>query len=226
MLRFTIVWLGGAIFVIALGWCVLWYGVALARPAGPRGWQPLLVDALLFGVFAIHHSVFAREHVKAAVGRALPAELVRSFYVWIASALLIMVCVLWQPVGGDLYDHGGVAAAAHALAQLAGFWLIARSVGAIDPLELAGIRDRTRGDEGLQVGGVYALVRHPIYLGWILLVFGAAHMTGDRLAFAVISTAYLALAVPWEERSLVKTFGEEYVRYTRLVRWRMLPFIY
>jgi methanethiol S-methyltransferase len=228
MPRFIIVWLGGALFVVALAWCVLWYGVALARPIQPHGWRPVAIDALLFALFALHHSLFARDDVKAAIARMVPAEMVRSVYVWIASLLLIAVCVLWQPVGGELYEHSGVAAIGHALVQLAGVWLIIRSVRAIDPLELAGIRqpeERVR-ESGLQMGGVYGLVRHPIYLGWTLVVFGAAHMTGDRLAFAIISTAYLALAIPWEERSLVKSFGADYERYQRLVRWRMIPFIY
>jgi len=69
-------------------------------------------------------------------------------------------------------------------------------------------------------------VRHPLYMGWVLVVFGAAHMTGDRLIFAAISVWYLAVAVPWEERSLVRSFGDDYRRYTRQVRWRMIPFIY
>jgi methanethiol S-methyltransferase len=228
MPRFIIVWLGGALFVVALAWCVLWYGVALARPVPLRLWPSLAVDALLFSVFALHHSVFAREDVKAAIARIVPAEMVRSVYVWIASLLLIAVCVLWRPVGGELYQQSGVAAIGHSLVQLAGVWLIVRSVRAIDPLELAGIRQAAAraGDGGLQMGGVYGLVRHPIYLGWTLVVFGAAHMTGDRFAFAIVSTAYLALAIPWEERSLVKSFGADYERYQRLVRWRMIPFIY
>ena len=57
-------------------------------------------------------------------------------------------------------------------------------------------------------------------------VFGAAHMTGDRLAFAVISTAYLVVAIPWEERSLLRVFGEEYARYKQQVRWRVVPYLY
>jgi len=57
-------------------------------------------------------------------------------------------------------------------------------------------------------------------------VFGAARMTGDRLAFAAITTLYLIVAIPLEERSLRRAFGDGYVRYTRQVRWRMLPFIY
>jgi protein-S-isoprenylcysteine O-methyltransferase Ste14 len=74
--------------------------------------------------------------------------------------------------------------------------------------------------------GPYHLVRHPIYLGWALMTFGAPTMTGTRLAFAVISTAYLALAVPFEERSLVEAFGDEYLEYQRRVRWRMIPGLY
>jgi protein-S-isoprenylcysteine O-methyltransferase Ste14 len=60
----------------------------------------------------------------------------------------------------------------------------------------------------------------------VLAVFGAAHMTGDRLAFAVTSSLYLVIAVPWEERSLRKAFGEDYARYVRAVRWRIIPFVY
>ena len=72
----------------------------------------------------------------------------------------------------------------------------------------------------------YKLVRHPIYFGWVLVVFGTPHMTGDRLAFAVMTTAYLVVAVPFEERSLARSFGEAYARYQRDVKWRMIPFIY
>src|SRR5262245_6114766 len=228
MPRFIFVWLGGALFVVALAYCVLWYGAALSRPVPLRLWPSLAVDVVFFSVFALHHSFFAREDVKAAIARVVPAEMIRSVYVWIASVLLIAVCVLWQPVGGEVYEHSGIIAIGHGLVQLAGVWLIVRSVRAIDPLELAGIRrrDERARDNGLQMGGVYGLVRHPIYLGWTLVVFGAAHMTGDRFAFAIISTAYLAVAIPWEERSLVKSFGADYVRYQQLVRWRMIPFIY
>jgi methanethiol S-methyltransferase len=51
-------------------------------------------------------------------------------------------------------------------------------------------------------------------------------MTGDRLAFAAITTLYLVIAIRWEERSLVRSFGEDYLRYTRQVPWRIVPFIY
>jgi protein-S-isoprenylcysteine O-methyltransferase Ste14 len=59
-----------------------------------------------------------------------------------------------------------------------------------------------------------------------MAVFGTAHMTGDRLAFAAITTGYLMVAVPWEERALVNTFGDEYRAYQRRIRWRIVPYVY
>ncbi len=51
-------------------------------------------------------------------------------------------------------------------------------------------------------------------------------MTATRAAFAVISTAYLMIAIPWEERGLVETFGPKYEEYRRSVKTRMIPWVY
>ena len=59
----------------------------------------------------------------------------------------------------------------------------------------------------LQTRGFYGFVRHPVYFAWVLMVFGAPHMTMTRLTFAVMSTAYLAIAIPFEERGLLDVFG-------------------
>lgn len=233
MAQRAFVWLGGALFVGSLAYCGWWFLFRLSAQGRPFdavqgrafAWDALAVDALLVAVFALHHSVLAREPIKARVARVIPPALVRSFYVWIASVLLIAVCALWVPVGGELYRATGWRAVVHAAVQLAGVWLITQSVRGIDALELAGIRrESARGP--LQVRGPYALVRHPLYLGWVLALFAAAHMNGDRLAFAAITTIYLLIAVHWEERSLVGSFGDDYVRYMRQVRWRIVPFIY
>ena len=78
----------------------------------------------------------------------------------------------------------------------------------------------------MQIRGPYRWVRHPVYLGWMLAVFGAAHMTAARLAFAITSSLYLVLAIPWEERSLEQEFPREYPPYRKLVRWRVVPYVY
>jgi protein-S-isoprenylcysteine O-methyltransferase Ste14 len=218
------VWLGGGAFVGSLGFCAYSYSI---RWSVPHPWDSsaLGFDAVLLSVFATHHSLFARTPVKDWLSRFVPERLLRSVYVWIASLLLVTVCAAWMPIGGEVYRHAGWLNVPHALVQLVGIWLIARSVGTIDPLDLAGIR-RQSASHGLQIVGPYRLVRHPLYLGWVLAVFGPALMTADRLAFAAITTAYLVIAIPWEERSLVAAFGSEYERYTRLVRWRLVPYLF
>ena len=221
----TFVWLGGALFAASLALTAWWYIVWLARPAGVAGWRPMASDAALFVLFALHHSALARPTLKAWLARACPERLLRSVYVWTASLLLIAVCLLWRPIGGEVFRHTGPLAAVHLMVALAGLILIVLSVRAIDALELAGIR-KSRTDAGVQFAGPYGLVRHPLYLGWILIVFAPAHLTGDRLAFAAISLFYLVIAIPWEERSLEQAFGDAYRRYKQDVRWRIVPYLY
>ena len=249
-------WVGGALFVGSLVFCAATYVVTWSTPARlDVNWRAVAIDTLLFSVFALHHSLFARDEIKRALTRLVPGHLLQSTYVWIAASLFFAVCALWRPIGGEVFQVTGARLVAHAVVQLLGLLLIARAVAGIDALELAGIRqvgnrvrlppsraerasaslaeafggggkpDATKANV-LQTGGVYRLVRHSLYLGWMLLVFGAAHMTGDRLAFAAVSVLYLVIAIPWEERSLRAAFGDEYVRYQGRVRWRMIPFIY
>jgi len=226
MTRFhrVFVWGGGALFVASLVVWLWWFLIELGTATPWRGWAPLAFDALLFTLFALHHSVFAREPIKRRL-TAIPPGLRRSVYVWIASVLLLIVCLAWRRIGGDLYAARGVVGTALVGVQLTGIWLVVRSVAKIDPLELAGIRAATS-MASLQIEGPYRLVRHPLYLGWMFVVFAAPHMTGDRFAFAAISSIYLLAAVPWEERSLRLSFGDAYARYEREVRWRVIPFVY
>jgi protein-S-isoprenylcysteine O-methyltransferase Ste14 len=184
-----------------------------------------VVDVLLFTAFAVHHSVFARTPVKRRVLRVIGAQLERSLYVWVASLLLLGVVFWWEALPGRAYRHQGWAAVPHWLVVAAGVWLTARAAGIIDPLQLAGIRQVIGGgrDDRFQVVGPYHLVRHPIYLGWILIVFGIPDMTWTRFAFAAVSSAYLVIAIPFEERSLIEAFGQKYVDYQRTVKSRIVP---
>jgi methanethiol S-methyltransferase len=217
-------WAGGAVFVGALAFCGYSYVIVWARPA-TFDRSAIAFDAVLFTVFAAHHSIFAREPVKRWLNMLVSDRLLRSVYVWTASALLILVCAAWQPVGGDVYAIHGWRAVGHAVVQLGGVLIIASAVRAIDALDLAGIRSHVAPDS-LQISGPYRWVRHPLYLGWLLATFGPAHMTGDRLFFAGITAIYLVIAVPLEERSLGRSFGEQYGRYRQLVRWRVVPYVY
>lgn len=217
--------LGGAAFAGSLAYCAWTYGIGWRAPHASR-FSPaaLAFDLVLFLVFAAHHSVSAREPVKRRIAALAGAGAVRTTFVWAASGLLTIVCAAWRPVGGVIWHQGGGAALLHAAIQLAGVALIVRSVARIDPLELAGLRPPVAA--GLQTHGPYRWIRHPLYAGWILLVFGAAVMTADRLAFAAVSSAYLLVAIPWEEATLRKTYGAAYEEYAGTVRWRVIPYVY
>src|ERR1700704_1568557 len=102
-------WAGGAIFVGALAFCAYTFIVVWSREAGLER-AAVAADGLLFSIFAIHHSVFAREPVKGWIARLVPERLVRAMYVWVASLLLMSVCMLWRTIGGQGdKDSGGLA---------------------------------------------------------------------------------------------------------------------
>jgi hypothetical protein len=138
------VWTGGALFVASLATVAWWFtwplGAAELGRTGQISLPALGADALVFSVFAFHHSLFARARVKIALASVVPDRLQRSVFVWIASLLLIGVTVAWRPIGGVIYLAPEWIAAALLSVQLAGAWLIVESVRAIDALELAGIR--------------------------------------------------------------------------------------
>lgn len=227
-------WSGAAVFAASLGWFLYCYMIRFGTDgASGSVVTPVLLNVALFSVFALHHSVLARSGAKTAVRRVVPAELERSLYTWVASLLFILVCTRWQPVPGTLYQLDGAWAIAGYAIQAAALVLTLRAAAAVDALDLAGVRpilnaarDTPVKHVPLATHGLYGFVRHPLYFAWTLLVFGAPVMTATRATFAIVSTLYLAIAIPWEERGLVEVFGEQYERYRRQVRWRMLPGIY
>jgi protein-S-isoprenylcysteine O-methyltransferase Ste14 len=244
-------WTGASLFLLSLGYFVHAYAVTFAHPAiGGGAARAVTWNVALFTLFAIHHSVFARAGVREWVTRIVPPPLERSVYVWIASLLFIAVVALWRPVPGVAWHAEGAALWALRALQICGVWLTLRGAAVLDVFELAGIRNpegfRLRGaklpgarprtdgvggglqasDTEFKTSGPYGWVRHPIYAGWFLIVFAASPMTMTRLVFAVVSGAYLIVAIPLEERSMRALTPGAYDRYMARVRWRLLPGVY
>ncbi|HLG59702.1 MAG TPA: isoprenylcysteine carboxylmethyltransferase family protein [Vicinamibacterales bacterium] len=229
----------------SLGYFLFSYAVRFGVVVpGPVRASSVVWDIALFSVFALHHSVLAREPIRNRVMRAVP-QLERSLYVWVASLLLVLVCWLWQPVAGVVWNiESGAAIWALRALQIAGIGLSLYSAALIDIWELAGVRqpnstpdlgdranpgsrDRDRvGSWEFSTRGPYGWVRHPIYLGWFLLVFAVATMTMTQFVFAVVSCAYVLIAIPFEERSLRNTTGGAYERYVTKVPWKLVPRVF
>jgi len=182
------------------------------------------MDAVLFAIFAMHHSVFARPWAKRLVEQAVSTELVRTLYVWVASVLLAAVCMLWVPVGGVLFHAQGITAAGLRIAQVVGLFVGALAIRRTSIGELSGAWD-TRAAR-LEAAGVYQVVRHPLYTSLLLLVVATPTMTGDRALFAALSLVFIVAAIPFEEAGLVRQFGQPYNMYRRAVRWRLIPYIH
>jgi methanethiol S-methyltransferase len=227
-------WCGAVAFAVALIFFLHSYLVRFGEPArlDARG-APVAANVLLFSIFALHHSFLARTGLKTRVQRLVGRSLERSLYTWTASLLFLLVCWYWQPVPGTLYHLSGLAAVPGYALQGIGLAITARASAKLDVLDLAGVRAVLSAGgrdaappPALETEGLYGLVRHPVYLAWFLFVFGAPHMTMTRLVFAFTSTAYLAIAIPFEERSLIQTFGPDYRAYRQRVRWRMIPGVY
>lgn len=225
-------WLGGALFVAALFVGGRWFVIDLATPAvstrASSTAAALAWNVALFSAFALHHSLLARSRAKARISRLAPPALERSIYVWMASLLFLAVCLLWQRVPGELYAVAGPARWALLAVQATGVGITIAGARVLDGLELAGIRQaigRLR-PASIRVVWPFTLVRHPIYLGWVLMVAAATPMTLDRAVFAAVSILYLVIAMPWEERSLVAAAGPAYQAYCQRVRWRLVPGLY
>jgi protein-S-isoprenylcysteine O-methyltransferase Ste14 len=252
--------LSGAVLFAASLASGVWLYVSLGHPVGSAAHArpaavAVLANLLIFGLFALHHSLLARAGAKARLTRLIPAELERTAYVWVASLLFLLVVLAWQPVPGIIYQVDGWGRWILYAMQTAGVVLTLLAAAAINPRELTGVQQAWSYDalasgartaaagastaaagaasgsaasepEPFVARGAYGLVRHPIYLGWFLMVWPAPLMTGGRLTFAAISSCYLLIAIPWEERSLAQQHGEAYLRYTRQVRWRVLPGLY
>ena len=229
-------WLGCAAFVASLGYFIFFYtvtlDVALPFESTAAIVRAIAVDAVLFTLFALHHSILARPPIRQAVRANISPTLERALYVWVASALFALVCFSWIriPAGFVLIAEGPLLWIVRT-AQFAGVALIVLAARSIDPLELAGVRQLHGPRQPTDTAGVsrtfpYNLVRHPMYLGWMLTTLGTSPMTADRLLFAGIGALYLVVAIPWEERALVNAFGDAYVRYQATVSARLIPRIW
>ena len=235
-------WIGAGLFVLSLGYFLYSYWMTFGRQTdGPPRPAVVVWNVVLFSVFALHHSVFARDRVRRAVTQAW-GRLERSFYVWLASLLFIAVCWLWLPLSGVIWDVGGAARLILLFLQIGGLIFSVYSAAAIDIWELAGVRQldsqpptpnaqprptpNSQKEFEFKTTGPYGLVRHPIYLGWFLIVFAVGTMTMTRFVFAVVSCVYLLVAIPFEERSLQRSTNGAYDRYMTKVPRKLVPGLY
>jgi protein-S-isoprenylcysteine O-methyltransferase Ste14 len=181
----------------------------------------LLVNAGLLALFALQHSVMARPAFKRAWTRLVPEPAERSTYVLASSVALIVLFWLWQPIGGVVWDMQSPVLRLTLLALCAAGWLtVLATTFLLNHFDLFGLRQgwlhlRGRPYTALvfRTPGPYRVVRHPLYVGWLLAFWATPTMTAAHLLFAVLTAGYILVAIRLEEADLLEVHGEQYRRY-------------
>jgi methanethiol S-methyltransferase len=185
----------------------------------------VLVDLALLTVFAVQHSVMARPAFKRWWTQFVPEPAERSTYVLFSSLALIALFALWQPIGGVVWDVTNPIGRSALFAVFAIGWAtVLFCTFLINHFDLFGLRQvwlYLRGKPytylAFDTPGPYRVVRHPLYVGWLLAFWGTPTMTVTHLVFAAVTTAYIVAAIQWEERDLIDLHGEQYAGYRRRV---------
>jgi methanethiol S-methyltransferase len=186
--------------------------------------QALAINAALLGLFAVQHSIMARQWFKRAWTIFVPATVERSTYVLFSSLALLLLFWKWQPMGGVVWNlENGIGRFALYGLYVLGWITVLAATFHISHFDLFGLRQvwlnllgRPHTPIPFRTPGLYRFVRHPLYVGWLLVFWSTAVMTIAHLVFAVATTAYILLAIQFEERDLV-TIHPEYADYRRHV---------
>lgn len=184
----------------------------------------LLIDASLLGLFAVQHSLMARPFFKRWLTHFIPEAAERSTYTLASSLALIALFVLWQPLGGIMWQVNQPIGRVLLYAGFAFGWsLVLATTFLINHFDLFGLRQgwlhftgRPYTSLKFTTPGPYKLVRHPLYVGWLFAFWCTPAMTAAHLFFALMTTAYILVAIRLEERDL-QTFHPEYADYKRRV---------
>jgi protein-S-isoprenylcysteine O-methyltransferase Ste14 len=185
----------------------------------------IIIDVILLSIFAGQHSLMARPFFKRWWTQFVPRPVERSTYVLFASLALILLYWQWRPITDVVWSIQSTAGIYVFYAIFfVGFVTVLLSTFMINHFDLFGLRQvylYEKGEEyadlDFKVPFLYKYVRHPIYLGFIIAFWAAPTMTFGHALFAVMTTAYILVAIQFEEHDIVERFGDQYVNYRRHV---------
>lgn len=181
----------------------------------------IAINLLLLGVFAIQHSLMARPFFKRWLTRIIPEPAERSTYVLASNLAMILMFIFWQPIGPEIWSiTNPIASSVIYGLFFTGWAVIFTATCMTNHFDLFGLRQVWLNFQGkpytqLKFGrrGFYKSVRHPLYVGWLMVFWSAPVMSASHLLFSVGCTVYILTAIQLEEKDLVDALGVDYQRY-------------
>ena len=192
------------------------------RPVQTSFTLALLKNIGLVGLFGLQHSVMARQSFKDKLTQYIPEHLERSTYILSTGLLLSFVLWQWEPIAGVIWTTPKGSALYYVLYALFfhGWGLLFVSSFLINHFDLFGLRqaylamaNKPYTQLPFKIISLYKIVRHPLYLGILLGIWAIPTMTATHFLFAALLTVYLFTGIFYEEKDLVKAFGQEYKKY-------------
>ncbi len=188
--------------------------------AAPAGWAAV-VDLALVALFGVQHSVMARPGFKAAWTRIVPAPLERSVYCLAAAAALLILYIFWHPIPEVVWSVTDPIGRAILWALFAaGIGIVFIATWLLNHFELFGLaqawshfRGAAFPPTGFRTPLFYRVVRHPIYLGFLLALWATPHMSAGHALLSAALTVYTLIGIRLEERDLLNRFGVRYEEY-------------
>lgn len=183
-----------------------------------------LINFGLLVLFALQHSVMARKSYKAWSARHIHPALERAMYVLASGIAILIMVLLWQPVGDVVWTFSGTSKLVVWAAFAAGWGYLFAATFAINHFDLFGLRqawfaaqNRPYEEVPFKENWMYRYSRHPIMLGALIGIWFAPEMTGSLLYLAAGLTVYIAIGLYFEERDLIAQWGDQYRAYKQRV---------
>lgn len=190
----------------------------------------IFINLGLISLFGFQHSVMARQGFKRKWTRIIPEPIERSTYVLFSSIALILLLFFWQPLPFVIWNAGTTGGYVVLSISFIGWGIVFLSTYLINHFHLFGLKQvadytKNKKEESLpfRIPFLYKIVRHPLYLGFLIAFWAVPVMTVGHLLFSISMTLYIFIGIHHEEKDLVSQYGGDYVQY----RWKtpkIIPF--